>query len=116
VKGLAMLHPDVPEAQRGTYAGLAHPTVIDHLLALGVISVELLPVHECAPEGFFAERGLTNSWGCNTPGFVAPDQRFSSSGSRGEQVREFKQVVRALPRGEPRGHPRRRLRPHLRGP
>jgi glycogen operon protein len=96
VKGLTMRHPRVPEHQRGTYAGLAHPAVIEHLLSLGVTSVELLPVHECAPEGFLAERGLTNYWGYNTLGFFAPDQRFSSSGSRGGQVREFKEMVRAL--------------------
>ncbi len=96
VKGLTQLHPEVPEHQRGTYAGLAHPAVLKHLLELGVTSVELLPVHESAPEGFLQERGLTNYWGYNTLGFFAPDQRFSSSGKRGEQVREFKQMVRSL--------------------
>ncbi len=96
VKGLTALHPAVPEAQRGTYAGLAHPAVIEHLVKLGVTSVELLPVHECAPEGFLLERKLTNFWGYNTLGFFAPDQRFSSAGSRGQQVREFKTMVKAL--------------------
>jgi isoamylase len=96
VKGLTQLHPEVPEPLRGTYAGLAHPAVIKHLVELGVTSVELLPVHECAPEGFLEERGLTNYWGYNTLGFFAPDQRFSASGSRGGQVREFKEMVRSL--------------------
>jgi glycogen operon protein len=96
VRGLTMLHPEVPEHQRGTYAGLAHPAVIKHLLDLGVTSVQLLPVHECAPEGFLAARGLTNYWGYNTLGYFAPEQRYSSSGSRGGQVHEFKAMVKAL--------------------
>ncbi len=96
VKGLTQLHPEVPEALRGTYAGLAHPAVLKHLVELGVTSVELLPVHECAPEGFLQDRGLTNYWGYNTLGFFAPDQRFSASGNRGGQVREFKEMVRSL--------------------
>jgi glycogen operon protein len=96
VKGLTAMHPEVPEALRGTYSGLAHPAVVEHLVKLGVTSVELLPVHECAPEGFLLERKLTNFWGYNTLGFFAPDQRFSSQGSRGGQVREFKAMVKAL--------------------
>jgi glycogen operon protein len=96
VKGFTQLHPEVPEPLRGTYAGLAHPAAIKHLQELGVTSVELLPVHEAAPEGFLLERGLTNYWGYNTLGFFAPDQRFSASGNRGQQVREFKEMVRAL--------------------
>ena len=96
VKGFTALHPDVPPELRGTYAGLGHPAVIDHLLKLGVTSVELLPVHESVPEGFLAERKLTNFWGYNTLGFFAPDQRFSSTGSRGGQVSEFKQLVKTM--------------------
>jgi isoamylase len=96
VKGYTMKHPDVPPELRGTYAGLAHPAVLDHLVKLGVTSVELLPVQECAPEGFLLERKVTNYWGYNTLGFFAPDQRFSSSGSLGGQVREFKEMVKAL--------------------
>ncbi len=96
VKGFTQLHPDVPPVLRGTYAGLAHPSVLEHLLKLGVTSVELLPVHECVPEGFLSERKLTNYWGYNTLGFFAPDQRFSASGNRGQQVREFKEMVRSL--------------------
>jgi glycogen operon protein len=96
VKGFTMRHPEVPPELRGTYAGLAHPAVLDHLLKLGVTSLELLPVQECAPEGFLVDRKLTNYWGYNTLGFFAPDQRFSSSGSQGGQVREFKQMVKSL--------------------
>ncbi len=96
VKGFTARHPGVPPELRGTYAGLAHPRALEHLLKLGVTSVELLPVHECSPEGFLLERGLTNFWGYNTLGFFAPDQRYSSSGTRGEQVNEFKAMVKAL--------------------
>ena len=96
VKGFTMRHPQVPEVLRGTYAGLAHPAVIEHLLQLGVTSVQLLPVHACSPEGFLLERGLTNYWGYNTLGFFAPDARYSASGDRGQQVREFKEMVRSL--------------------
>ncbi len=96
VKGFTALHPEVPQAQRGTYAGLTHPAVLDHLVKLGVTSVELLPVHERVSEGFLEPKGLSNYWGYNTLGFFAPDQRFSSSGSRGQQVTEFKRMVRAL--------------------
>ncbi len=96
VKGFTARHPRVPEEQRGTYLGLAHPGVIGHLTSLGVTSVQLLPVHEAASEGFILEKGLSNFWGYNTLGFFAPDQRFSSSGVRGEQVREFKTMVKAL--------------------
>ncbi len=96
VKGFTQLHPRVPEVLRGTYAGLAHPAVIEHLLQLGVTSVQLLPVQACSPEGFLLERGLTNYWGYNTLGFFAPDARYSASGDRGQQVREFKEMVRSL--------------------
>jgi isoamylase len=98
VKGFTALHPGVPPELRGTYAGLAHPAVIDHLVKLGITSVELLPVHEAVSEGFLQQRGLTNYWGYNTLGFFAPDQRFSSRGSHGQQVREFKEMVKALHR------------------
>ncbi|MBI3181277.1 MAG: glycogen debranching protein GlgX [Myxococcales bacterium] len=96
VKGFTARHPGIPEKLRGTYAGLAHPAAIEHLTKLGVTSVELLPVHEAVDDGFLGERGLTNYWGYNTLGYFAPDQRFCSSGSHGEQVREFKQMVKAL--------------------
>ncbi|REE95246.1 glycogen debranching protein GlgX [Thermomonospora umbrina] len=96
VKGLTSLHPAVPEAQRGTYAGLAHPAMIDHLVDLGVTAVELMPVHQSIPEHALVARGLTNYWGYNTIGFLAPHNAYSSSGQRGEQVLEFKAMVRAL--------------------
>ncbi len=96
VRGLTMLHPDVPAPLRGTYAGLAHPKIIEHLQSLGVTSLQLLPVHECVPEGFLSDRALTNYWGYNTLGFFAPEQRYASSGTRGQQVNEFKEMVRAL--------------------
>jgi isoamylase len=94
VKGMTKLHPEVPEAERGTYLGLAHPAVIGHLRGLGVTTVELLPVHECATEPSVALRGMTNYWGYSTLGFFAPDQRFASRA--GNQVTEFKTMVRAL--------------------
>ncbi|MGQ0506845.1 MAG: glycogen debranching protein GlgX [Myxococcaceae bacterium] len=96
VKGFTMRHPAVPPDLRGTYAGLGHPAAIAHLQKLGVTAVELLPVHECVDEGFLSGRGLTNFWGYNTLGYFAPDQRFSSRGSRGGQVDDFKHMVKAL--------------------
>ncbi|MCW2877330.1 MAG: glycogen debranching protein GlgX [Sphaerisporangium sp.] len=96
VRGLTMRHPDVPEQQRGTYAGLAHPSVIEHLRGLGVTAVELMPVHQFVPEHAMVARGLTNYWGYNTIAFLAPHNAYSSSGQRGEQVLEFKAMVKAL--------------------
>ncbi len=96
VKGFTQLHPGVPEHLRGTYAGFAHPAAIEHLLKLGVTTVELLPVHHRISEPFLATRGLSNYWGYNTLGFFAPDARFSASGDGGDQVAEFKSMVRAL--------------------
>ncbi|MEV4246567.1 glycogen debranching protein GlgX [Streptosporangium canum] len=96
VRGLTMRHPAVPEEQRGTYAALGHPAVIEHLLSLGVTAVELMPVHQFVPEHAMVARGLTNYWGYNTIGYLAPHNAYSSSGQRGEQVLEFKAMVRAL--------------------
>ncbi|HEY1704876.1 MAG TPA: glycogen debranching protein GlgX [Trebonia sp.] len=96
VRGLTLRHPDVPLHQRGTYAGLAHPAVIEHLQRIGVTAVELLPVHQFVPEQALTERGLTNYWGYNTIGFLAPHNRYCSAGTRGEQVGEFKAMVKAL--------------------
>jgi glycogen operon protein len=96
VRGLTLLHPEVPEAQRGTYAGVAHPAVIGHLQRLGVTAVELMPVHQFIPEESLVGRGLTNYWGYNTIGFLAPHNRYASAGQRGEQVGEFKAMVKAL--------------------
>jgi isoamylase len=96
VRGLTMRHPEVPSYQRGTYAGLAHPAVIKHLNRIGVTAVELLPVHQFIPEQALISRGLTDYWGYNTIGFLAPHNRYCSAGQRGEQVGEFKSMVKAL--------------------
>jgi isoamylase len=96
VRGLTLRHPDVPADQRGTYAGIAHPAVIEHLTRLGVTAVELMPVHQFLPEHNLQARGLTNYWGYNTIGFLAPHKAYSSSQQRGGQVGEFKAMVKAL--------------------
>ncbi len=96
VKGFTMRHPDIPPALRGTYAGMAHPAAIEHLLRLGVTAVELLPVHQFIHDGFLLERGLRNYWGYNSIGFHAPHGEYASSGSGGSQVNEFKEMVKAL--------------------
>ena len=96
MRGLTLRHPEVPAAQRGTYAGLAHPAVIAHLQRLGITAVELMPVHQFVAEQSLVARGLTNYWGYNTIGFLAPHNRYSSAGQRGEQVGEFKTMVKAL--------------------
>ena len=96
VRGLTLRHPEIPLPQRGTYAGLGHPAVIEHLRRIGVTAVELLPVHQFLPDQALVQRDLTNYWGYNTIGFLAPHNRYSSAGQRGEQVGEFKSMVRAL--------------------
>jgi len=96
VRGLTKLYPLIPEEQRGTYQGLAHPAVISHLHELGVTAVELMPVHQFVPEGVLARLGLSNYWGYNTIGFFAPHNAYAASSTRGEQVPEFKSMVRAL--------------------
>jgi isoamylase len=98
VKGFTKLHPDVPETLRGTYGGMAHPAAVEHLKALGVTAVELLPVHEFIDEGHLADKGLVNYWGYNSLNFFAPAARYASSAGAGEQVREFKEMVKALHR------------------
>ena len=97
VKGMTMNHPDVPPTLRGTYLGLASPKVVEHLLSLGVTAVELLPVHQAANDDRLLTHGLVNYWGYNSVGFFAPDPRFAT-GSRGQQVFEFKSMVKALHR------------------
>ena len=96
VKGFTATHPDIPEALRGTYAGLAHPVAIDHLLSLGVTAVELQPVHQFVHDYQLIEQGLRNYWGYNSIGFFAPHDEYSSAGADGSQVTEFKAMVRAL--------------------
>jgi glycogen operon protein len=102
VKGYTRLHPDVPEALRGSYAGLAHPAAIAHLLRLGVTAVSLLPVHQHLDEERLARLGLVNYWGYNTIGYFCPDPRLASAAARaagGRAVRdEFRAMVRALHR------------------
>ena len=96
VKGLTKLQESVPETQRGTYAGLAHPSVVDHLQKLGVTAIELMPVHQFVNDGTLVEQGLNNYWGYNTIGFFAPHNAYSSTGDLGQQVQEFKNMVRSL--------------------
>ncbi|MEU6346627.1 glycogen debranching protein GlgX [Streptomyces sp. NPDC046977] len=96
VRGLTMLHPELPEEIRGTYAALAHPAVISHLVELGVTTLELMPVHQFVHDHRLVDEGLHNYWGYNTLGFFAPHNAYSSMGDRGQQVLEFKTAVRAL--------------------
>ncbi len=96
VKGFTQLHPGIPEELRGTYAGLAHPAAIAHLVKLGVTAVELLPVHQFAHEDHLLRRSLGNYWGYNSVGYFAPHAAYAASGTRGQQVGEFKRMVRAL--------------------
>ncbi|MFL0286380.1 glycogen debranching protein GlgX [Mycobacterium sp. SMC-21] len=96
VKGLTQLHPDVPERDRGTYAGVAHPAIIDHLKSFGVTAVELMPVHHFANDSVLIDKGLSNYWGYNTIGFFAPDPKYTSGVTPGGQVQEFKAMVRDL--------------------
>ncbi|MDX3765890.1 MULTISPECIES: glycogen debranching protein GlgX [unclassified Streptomyces] len=96
VRGFTKLHPGIPEELRGTYAGLAHPAAIGHLRRLGVTAVELLPVHQFAHEDHLLRRGLHNYWGYNSIGYFAPHADYSASGTGGQQVGEFKRMVRAL--------------------
>ncbi|HET7328760.1 MAG TPA: glycogen debranching protein GlgX [Nocardioidaceae bacterium] len=98
VRGLSMTHPDVPEEIRGTYAALGHPAIVEHLSGLGVTAVELMPVHQFVQDSHLVDKGLSNYWGYNTLGFFAPHNSYSSSGQRGEQVLEFKAMVRELHR------------------
>jgi glycogen operon protein len=96
VKGLTQTHPDVPAQMRGTYAGVAHPAIIDHLKSIGVTAVELMPVHHFANDSTLIDKGLSNYWGYNTIGFFAPDAKYSANPNPGGQVQEFKAMVRAL--------------------
>jgi glycogen operon protein len=96
VKGITQRHPDVPEELRGTYAGLAHPVITGYLNDLGITSVELLPVHQFVQDSHLLERHLRNYWGYNSIGFMAPHGSYSSAGTPGGQVDEFKSMVKAL--------------------
>ncbi len=96
VKGLTQTHPGIPEEIRGTYAAIGHPAMVEHLKALGVTALELMPVHQFVQDTHLQEKGLTNYWGYNTIGFFAPHNAYSSGGTRGQQVQEFKAMVKAL--------------------
>jgi isoamylase len=96
VRGFTMRHPDIPEELRGTFAGLAHPAAVEHFTRLGITSVELMPVHHFVDPQHLVDRGLRNFWGYDSIGYFAPEARYSSSGDNGEQVTEFKAMVKAL--------------------
>ena len=96
VKGLTMLHPEIDDNIRGTYVAMGHPAVIEHLKELGVTAVELMPVHQFVQDGHLVEKGLRNYWGYNTIGFFAPHNEYAYAGDLGQQVQEFKQMVKNL--------------------
>jgi glycogen debranching enzyme GlgX len=96
VVGMTRLHDRVPAELRGTYAGLGSPAVVDYLRDLGVTAIELLPVHQHVPEPALLERGLTNYWGYNSIGYFAPHGAYAAGGDRGQQVTEFKEMVRSF--------------------
>ncbi|WP_409464137.1 glycogen debranching protein GlgX [Amycolatopsis sp. GA6-003] len=96
VRGMTMTHPFVPERLRGTYAGLAHPAIVEHLQKLGVTTVELMPVHQFVTDHALDEKGLRNYWGYNTIGYFAPHDAYAAMQGQGGQVQEFKGMVRAL--------------------
>jgi glycogen operon protein len=98
VRGFTVRHPAVPPELRGTFAALAHPPVIEYLKSLGITAVELMPVHQFIVDKHLKDRGLTNYWGYNSIGFFAPESRYACCGTAGEQVAEFKSMVRALHR------------------
>ncbi len=98
VRGMTNLNQDVPPDIRGTYAGLAYPSVIDYLKKLGVTAIELMPIHQFVNDSFLQQKGLSNYWGYNTIGFFAPHNAYSSVGERGQQVNEFKSMVKAYHR------------------
>lgn len=99
VKGFTKLHPDIPEELRGTYAGLGHIAAIEHLQRLGITAVELLPIHHFLSfPGHLADKGLSNYWGYDSINYFAPHSAYSASGSLGQQVNEFKEMVKALHR------------------
>jgi isoamylase len=96
VKGFSINHPDVPAELRGTYAGLGHPKAIEYFTRLGVTAIELMPVHQFIQDSHLLERGLRNYWGYNSIGFLAPHDEYSAAGKNGQQVQDFKQMVKAL--------------------
>lgn len=98
VKGFTATHPDIPEADRGTYRGLASPKIIEYFKNLGVTAIELMPIHHFMHNKFLLDKGLSNYWGYNSIGFFAPHAEYSASGMDGQQVNEFKEMVKAYHR------------------
>ncbi|SNT59207.1 glycogen operon protein [Asanoa hainanensis] len=96
VKGLTKRHPGVPDELRGTYAGIGHPAIIDHLKKMGVTAIELMPVHQFVHDNRLADLGMRNYWGYNTIGFFAPYHGYSAMGRLGQQVQEFRGMVKTL--------------------
>jgi isoamylase len=96
IKGFTQLHPNIPEEIRGTYAAIAHPVTIQYLKELGITAIEFMPVHHFVNDRILMDKGLSNYWGYNSLGFFAPDVRYSSSGTMGQQVVEFKTMVKEL--------------------
>ncbi|HEY2014991.1 MAG TPA: glycogen debranching protein GlgX [Bryobacteraceae bacterium] len=98
VKGFTAAHPEIPEELRGTYAGMAHPVSVEYLKKLGITAVELMPVHEFVDDKHLLDKGLRNYWGYNSINFFAPDAHYSASGDQGDQIGEFKAMVKTLHR------------------
>ncbi len=96
VRGLTMRHPDIADDLRGTYAGLASEPIIEHLVRLGITAIELMPVHQFIHDKRLADLGLRNYWGYNSIAYLAPHNGYAAFGERGQQVSEFKQMVKAL--------------------
>jgi glycogen operon protein len=96
VKGSTMLHPEIEIELRGRYGGIASPQFVEHLTSLGITAIELQPVHQFVHDAHLVERGLRNYWGYNTVGFFAPHDEYSHRGQRGEQVQDFKAMVKTL--------------------
>ena len=96
VKGMTRLHPDVPPGQQGTYRGLTHPAVLDYLTSLGVTAIELMPVQQFIDDRYVVQHGRTNYWGYMPVGYFAPHNGYAATGGRGQQVSEFKAMVKSL--------------------
>ncbi len=96
IKGMTMHHPDIPEELRGTYAGMAHPAIIEHLTKLGITTVELMPIQQFTNDTTLQAKGLSNYWGYNTIGYFAPHNGYAATKDPGAQVSEFKAMVKAL--------------------
>ena len=98
VKGFTATHPDIPEEDRGTYRGLSNQKIIDYFRDLGVTAIELMPIHHFVHNKFLLDQGLSNYWGYNSIGFFAPHAEYSATGMHGEQVNEFREMVKAYHR------------------